>query len=510
MNLESSRKTKDILSYKISKILGFYKKEKFEIPYITTYLRFEWEPELTIPLIWRIFELDYEWENFFSVKDIILKNFQTFKNLTLNEDLAQIIETNFIQNSQTQIELNDVNIYNNFLKELCYDDLKLTEEQATRVIRPVKTSIIQSIKKSQIDKFVKSFSLSAYDVCTNIQSISEGHNLIIPPCPTMTPEYSSRQYINGVYDQEIKVMTAACKFIALEYFSFPYIRNITRILYQKNCSISTEPTAEGGNELNPLNAGYRVKRITNKPIESFIDDLFLEMLEYEKKKLINISVHYNPDYFSDVTEKLNLAINGETQIYESHSDKNAWRVMREEALRILVAEYCIPFFDKEIKDILKEKAEDYVIKKCANEFENLLKSGQYRKIKSYEYEMNNNKTEYKDNLFIEEEYAKVVSFIYDNTKSKIHGVCLDESGEILEDIEFEKLLTKPYNLSSREEKDEKNMEEVKLREFIFKNKPDLIVIGANDLKCKILKEQLFSIGEELQKGKTLSYNIYNH
>lgn len=509
-----------LFTNKIIKILQFYKKEKFDIPYITTYLAFEYEPELNSALIWRIFELDWEYENLFVIKNILLKNFQIFKSFTLPSEISSLIETQFQSKSLSKTDLNDLDLYNNYLKELCYDDLKLTESQASRVIRPVKTSIIQSIKKAQIEKFTLAFSLRAYEVSSNIEKISERNfsNLIIAPCPQTSPEIFSKQFINNIYDQEIKVMTAACKFLALEYFSFPMLRAIARELYRKNCSVSSEPTEEGKNELNPLSVGFRVKRIINKPIESFVnDDLFLEMIEYEKKQYIKISINYNPDFFADMNEKFALSINGENNIFDgkvdgnNNSEKNSWRVMREETLRILVADYCIPFFEKEIKDDLKEKAEEFVIKNCANEFETLLKTRPYKKanlnnsnIKNAEdnnFINDNQSNNNKEDLFSEEDYAKVISFVYDNSKGKIYGVSVNEKGEIIENVEYEKLLIKSIYLATKEEKDDKTIEELQLKEFIFRAKPDLIVIGANDLKCKVFKELLFSIEEELKKGK---------
>ncbi len=336
--------------------------------------------------------------------------------------------------------------------------------------------------------------------------ISEGNfnNLKIPSSPSLTPESLSKDYITAVYNQELKVMTAGCKYLALEYFSFPLIRKIARDLFKKYCCITTEPTEEGSKELNPLSVGYRVKRISRKTFVSFNEDLFLEMLEYENKNLIKINIEYTNDYFLDMTEKLNFAINGENKINENLVEQNSWRIMREETLRILVAEYCIPFFIKEIRDELKEKAEIFVIKKCANEFENILITGPYKKCKNVDInrdKINSNENDFdKEDLFNVEEFAKVISFVYDNSKNRIYGASLDESGENLLNVEFDKLLINPLHLNSKEDKDDKAIEELKLKEFIFNFKPDLIVIGANDLKCKIFREQLMSIGEEMKKG----------
>lgn len=475
---------------KIFRVLDLNKREKMDIPFIVTYKNHEFEPELEPKHVWKIFELDYEFEALYERKNIIIQTFDSIKNICLEKAIADNISYKFILNAMTNIELNDMDLYNNYLKEIFYEELKSIEDDGLKIMRPVKTSIIQNIKKYKIDLFVTQFSLRAYEASINIENLENGNfeHLIKAPTPAMNPENLSREFLNNIYDNELKVMTAACKFLALEYFSFPYIREIARKIYKVNCCITTEPTEEGKIELNPFNPSFRVKRINGKAIETFNDDLFLDILENEKKNLIKVEIFYNANFFKDFTEKLNLPINGENEIGDY--EKNGWRVMREESLRILVADYCIPYFEKEIRVELQEKAEQFVIKHCTVEFEKVLKQGPYRKHKE------NNKSE----IFKEEEYPKVISFVYDNAKQCVFGVFLNEHGEIIESHEYYKILQKPTLMMKKEEKDEQADEQNNFRYMILNFKPDLIVISANDLKCQILKEQLLTIGEELKRG----------
>lgn len=307
-------------------------------------------------------------------------------------------------------------------------------------------------------------------------------------------------------------MTCGCRFLALELFSFPFIRNYARISFKDNCTISTEPTEEGKKELDAFHPSFRVKRIKNKPIETFNNDLFLDILEAEKKNWIKVTVQYGENFFKDLTEKLNLTYNSSTNKpflnndrlsnTEIESIQHGWRVMREETLRIFVADHCIPYFRKEVRFDLKEKAEKFIIEQCAINFSKLLLTGPYKK-KTQDF-LND------DILFKEEEYPRVFSLIYDNAKNEVYTAMLDGNGDIIECTKFSSLMINPSKANSnKEDKENRSEEDEKCRRIIQQMKPDLIVIGANDLKCKFLKDHMDKIQGCDEESKSLKlFNVF--
>lgn len=477
--------------------MEFHKKNLDDIPYIVTYRRSIYEPELTPIDIWKIFELDREWNKLFEMKYNISKSFDKIKAIALPNDRADYMYIRFIENAKSFTELNDMETYIEFLKEMHHNELQNLSEEYSKNLRPNKSSQIQNFRRYRIDEFAKRFAFGAYELSCNLEALgnSDPNGIVSPPEPEQQPEKLVEEFICPIFDQEIKVMTAGCKFLALELFSFPFIRNYARICFKAQCTISTDPTEEGKKELDASHPSFRVKRFRNKPIDTFNNDLFLDILEAEKKGWITLSVNFGDNFFKDLTEKLSLTYHSKQINSEIDSVSHGWRVMREETIRIFVAEHCIPYFKKEVRQELKEKAENFVLNECAINFSKMLMTGPYRKKKK-------NFNAYKDEeLLKEEEYPRVLSAIYDNDKNQVYISMLDNSGEILEVCSFLNLMTKPIKLLSSNERDLKKEDEDKLKLIIEKHKPDLIVIGANDLKCKYLKEHIGSLDVEGLRGK---------
>ncbi len=481
---------------KIESVLEFHKKNLDDIPYIVTYRRNIYEPELSPKDIWKIFELDREWNKLFEMKDNLSKAFENIKKIALTEDRADYMYIRFIENAKSTTELNDMETYIEFLKEIHYNELQTQTEDFTKNLRPNKSSQIQNFRKHKIDEFAKKFAFSAFELSSNLEALANGdqNKIVSPPEPEVQPEKLAEEYICPIFDYEIKVFTAGCKFLALELFSFPFIRNYARVCFKAQCTISTEPTEEGKKELDAFHPSFRVKRFKNKPIETFNDDLFLDILEAEKKGWISLTVNFGDNFFKDLTEKLNHTYHSKQMNIEIDSVAHGWRVMREETIRIFVAEHCIPYFKKEVRKELKEKAENFVLNECAVNFSKMLMTGPYKKNKK-------NLSSHKDEeLLKEEEYPRVLSAIYDNAKSEVYVAMLDNSGETLEVCRFANLMTKSAKLLSAGERDLKKEDEDKLKFIINEHKPDLIVIGANDLKCKYLKEHIGSLDVEGLRG----------
>lgn len=478
-------------------MLECYKSHFDDIPYIVTYKRNFYEPELTSKDVWKIFDYDREWNKLIEMKANLTRAFDTIKKFAIDdEERANTIYTRCIENAKSIVNLNDMELYIEFLKEMYFEDFQNLNEVTSKNLRPNKSSQIQNFRRNKIDDFARKFSFGAFELSCNLELLALGDpntEMISPPDPLVQPEKLAYDYLCNIFDQEIKVMTAGCKFLALELFSFPFIRNYARNSFKSQCSISTEPTDEGKKELDAFNPSFRVKRLRNKPIDSFNNDLFLDILEAEKKLLINVTVHFGDNFFKDLTDKLNHTYNSKSSNTEPDSVQHSWRVMREETLRIFVAEHCIPYFKKEVRLELQENAENYVINESAMNFSKLLLTGPYKKKK----EGNNN---VEDQLLREEEYPKVLSMIYDNSKNEVYSVMLDSNGEVLECCKFTSIMNKPNKLLKQDDKDARMEDEAKCRQMIQDHKPDLIVIGANDLKCKYLKEHIVSLDPEIMKS----------
>ena len=481
---------------KITLVLEYHKKDFFDVPFIALYRKMYYEPELSMKDIWKIFELDKEWMKLMDYKQNVKKQWSTVVKF-LEPKKVEFMERRYLDNAKTITDLKDMEAFIAFTREFYREEIE--NQLDNQIQRPNKISVLEKIRESKIHEFARKFALSSHEMAINLEMITSGdsrNRLFPPPDPNTDPAYLSYKYINSIYDQEIKVMTIACKYLAIEMVSYPYIRNYARNYFKKNCTVSTEPTEEGKNELNVFHPSFRVKRLKKKPVESFTNDLFLDILQCEMKNLITVKIECEED-LKDISERLNTAYNFDNRTNFSSSNINAdtsqdslsskWKIMREEAIRMLVIDYLFPEFIREIRAELIEKAENYVTQECANSFNNLLLTGPYKKQKQSQNE---------DDLFRDDESPKVMSFIYDSSKNEVYCTVIDQNGELLDYNIFNNLANKPSKNLKHEEK-ELYYDDIKnIKEIIEKYAPDLIVIGANDLKCKYIKEQIISVDPE--------------
>lgn len=106
-----------------------------------------------------------------------------------------------------------------------------------------------------------------------------------------TPESAADRIVDpDVYllNTTLVSLTSLCRFMANEIFYHPVIRRWIRNMYFERATISTEPTLKGKKDLDLYHLLYPAKRILKRPLKNFRDDLWLMMIEAEKKELIRV------------------------------------------------------------------------------------------------------------------------------------------------------------------------------------------------------------------------------
>ena len=75
--------------------------------------------------------------------------------------------------------------------------------------------------------------------------------------------------------------------MAIELFFYPPLKTYIQEQYFTKVHITTEPTALG-KDITILDQNYLVKRIRDRPLSTFNEDLWLILEQAEKDGLINI------------------------------------------------------------------------------------------------------------------------------------------------------------------------------------------------------------------------------
>ena len=544
---------------KINTLLEFFKKDFLDIPYIINYKFYLFEHDFQKNELWEIFELDAEYQKLLDLKKKVINNFNTLEPY-LNEKIFHNMKEKCIDNAKTIQDLQDMMDYINYNKDKYLPkDVKNDGE----FLAPVKKSVVNILYNENLEKYAEQFTLNSNDIASNIELIKNKENLsklLHPP----TPDYSMSDMIQTT-DNEIrsKILGNICNLAAREMLCHPYIKEYVYDYLRNICYVSTNPTEEGKNKLDVFNPSFRTKRIRDRPIKTFIDDLFLDVYQREKEKLIEIKLEIKTEpeskkVFKDILFQAsnneqnnniennefgsNIGIKQEKDIMNEENDfnyetsnKNEWYYLRQNIINI--------FFDLiekqfliDIKKELKEKAENYVINQCAENFDKLLMSGPYivkknedekgsgirndskknkksknaKKNSQDENDMEEETFDETDLKFIDAELPRVIVFVFDPKTGHTYGVALDQNGEKI-DLKIFNFNFNNQGNSRQIPQDNDNgltKEQNACMNFILKNEPNLILIGANDLKCYNIKEKITSITSSEQLVKNYIYTTF--
>ena len=546
---------------KIINLLEFLKKDFLDIPYIITYKYYIFEHDLSKRELWEIFELDKEYQKLMDLKKKVINNFNSLEPF-LNEKIYHNMKEKCIEKAKTFQDLKNMMNYINYNKEkYLSSNSNIDPGQKNKYQGPIRKSILSVCFSENLDKCAKQFCLDSNDIASNIELIRNKDNnskLLRPPEPDCSLPDLLVNY-KPANLSEAKVMENICNLIGKEMINHPYIKEFVYEYLRNNCFVSTNPTEEGKKQLDVFHPSFRTKRIKERPIKTFNDDLFLDILQREKEKLIEVTIEVkeneeeskdfrniftqalNSEQIQDIDNNLGIkqekdTFNDDNNLnYNNNGNKSDWYILRENVIKIFF-ESIFKQFIIDIKIELKEKAETYVIKECSENFYKLLMNGPYvvdvsdlyankrkaieeenkKKKKSYmnneekqnKNKRNNNNNENDDDenqminetdsKFRDDELPKVMSFIYDPTGNCTYGVALNQNGEVIEERTFNFNFQRKSRSSSNkqnqtQEQDTSAMEQDYCKKFILKHDPNLIIIGANDLKSRFIKDQISSI-----------------
>lgn len=512
---------------KIKNVLNYMKIDHYETPFIAMYRTMYFQPELSSSDVWKIHDLDIEWKRLCQQKDLVKKAFHQIRGLGIDnlEDVERGIDTvrtihdlkyidqfiSFNRRLYTE-ELNNMIVNNDINYIKIKDELDLEnqaiENQAHK--RPLRKPEMPREKRDKMIEITRQFSLTPLQFSYNLELIRtqqyDVHKIIVPNDPEEIPRVFVMQF-DSSSSSIMNSVNTIIQFLANELASFPPVRS-TIFNYLKSYGyVSVTPTEQGLTELDVYHPSFKVKRLKNKPLSSFNNDLFIEIIKAEKSKLITYVIDFPENEKRSLNEKL-LKCYVHPRV-QCELTKN-WNVIRESIITHLL-EQTILDFKKEIIDILIENAENYVISQAATNFYSLLMTGPYKK-------------EQIGKCLYFEESARTMSMVYDSEKDLVYTVILDEFGEIKEVHTFTYLLNRldfqnsggnkfdsmfgnnntTLNSNTSFETINRNMnnieeEKQKFKEIVEKYLPELVVIGANQIKTKILKENVSQLMSEFSK-----------
>ncbi len=393
----------DTMKNTIFSILRLHTKNNLDFPFIAYFRKSVYSFEFSVDEFWLVAELFQEWMLLMSKKMKIINDLNALRESLDNDNQVSynILRLNEISS------FDDLHYFEEFL--IFCNEVYIKGQKDSFANQGSVYKILQCARFFGLDKFSKEFILPQVDLERNLELLinnfnnfeganeaNETNDLKPPTNPKIKPAQMAFDYVKEELNEEIKILTFTCKFIAIQLSCYPRINKIFKEYLYENATLTTTPTEEGAKELDIMHPSFRVKRITKKKLNTFQDDLFTDIALCEKSNLINVKVELEPDqelHLKNIFRKAFL----NNKIDKKNVLNNEWNTVREEALRMMIDECLMPKQIANIKRFLKLKAEEVVIEKCREEFKKLI----YTKPMS-------NGIENKSNL---------ISFIYDKSKN---------------------------------------------------------------------------------------------
>ncbi|PON81487.1 Transcription elongation factor [Trema orientale] len=288
-----------------------------------------------------------------------------------------------------------------------------------------------------------------------------------------TPEEMASTYTCAMFESPQAVLKGARHMAAVEISCEPCVRKYVRSNYLDNVVISTCPTPDGNVAIDSFHQFSRVKWLREKPLTIFEDAQWLLIQKAEEEKLLQVTIKL-PE------EKLNKLINDFNEYYLSDSvSKSAqlWNEQRKLILQDALFTFLLPSMEKEARALLTSRAKNWLLMEYGKVLWNKVSVGPYQR---KENDINSD----------DEAAPRVLACCWGPGKPATTFVMLDSSGEVLDVLYTGSLTLRSQNVNDQQRK--KNDQERVLK-FMTDHQPHVVVLGAVNLSCTRLKEDIYEI-----------------
>ena len=504
------------LKNKVHKVLEFLRLAGCELMYVWVHKKHEissdkrqdyekGEYDLKLADLWYIYDLDLEWWQIYQKRKYIQALIQKLENFSA--------VSNNVKNAFRSCY--DLSMLNYYLQYLEYQLRKYIDDQEIFQITPQdqeygstrepkfkkmkKRNFAREVMKHNLHEVADKISITPDQLAENLMSNEQKYK---PKIINETPDKIANEYSNPnvqMIQIPVETLTTLCDFMALELYQHPLIKKTLKKMYTDRVSVYTDPTEKGKKDINVYNFYYPVKRIRGKKPVDFTKELFLMVIEAERKGLISVKFKLpwdKEERKDEIRKKLlelyTLEIKSRKTEGEEITTISAWNIVREETTSKLLKHYIYPSFEQAIRDELKELSEKFVIQECAKYFRDQINIQPYRKT-----------NDTGDNIG-ENSRLKVLSCISEAATAKCYFAITDENGELMEHLVLEFIGRNPGNDLSL--KTIYNQERSKLKNLLSRIYPDVIVVGATNLNCQQIKMELDNISQEVLTEQESSGN----
>ncbi|XP_071094189.1 transcription elongation factor SPT6-like [Haliotis cracherodii] len=505
---------------KIRDAINFMRNQRLEVPFIAFYRKEYVEPELNINDLWKVWHYDEKWTQLVTRKKNLMRLFEKMQNYQFeeNSDPEKLLESSVrpltdddidrVKSVQTMEELRDV--YQHFSLYYGHDIVKMRnaekrkqneenaaergeqdpEEAPPEMIKQASRKSGYSIcQDAKLGDLASHFGLTPEQFGENLRDNYQRHE--VDQCP-IEPSEMAKDYVCSQFATEEDVLMGARHMVAMQIAHDPLVRQSVRQTYSERAKLIVVPSKKGMKEIDEGHSCYTLKYVRNKPVKDLRDEQFLRLTQAEEEGLLTLSISIDEEgssvstYFEEVR-----------QLYYKDEFSHLvqqWNIQRSEALKRALTKILYPQMEKELRTKLLAESKDGIVKACSRKLYNWLKVAPYQVDQQLEDDY-----DYDDNHGV-----KVLGVAFSTDRdSTAFGALIDGDGEVTDFIRLEHIL-KRRNAWRQMDRDAKESEMEKLKDFISTKKPHVVAVTAESRDALRVIEDIKQLIGDLEQEEQMA------
>lgn len=322
--------TIDILVPVVGSVLSLIRDQLAEIPFIATHRKEYFQHLLGLNDLWKILDFDEEWRSIWKQKESFL---------------------NFIQSKEP-----DYHATLSILLEDCesMEDFECIKDYHKNVLRfgnAGRTRAQNGDLYSHLIPLISSFCLEPKEFMMNWALKERKHE---PPNPAeVDPSLLALKYVQEGSLPNEQIVLKKTKQLAAGILAYsPTTNKMFRTALLAVAGVTVNPTPLGQKEITNRHELAQFKYLSEKPIATFNDDLYLKLIKAETAGLLKVTVGFR---------RLGDLI---SEWVDYFAGFGGWSEVRKDILEMAIKEFLIPKMTLHVTLQLKSKAEQYISQAC--------------------------------------------------------------------------------------------------------------------------------------------------
>lgn len=236
----------------------------------------------------------------------------------------------------------------------------------------------------------------------------------------------------------------------------------------ENAVVSTSPTPESNSVIDPYHQFSGVKWLREKPLSKFEDEQWLLIQKAEKEKLLQVTINL-PE---EAQKKL---LRNASDFYLSEcvgKCAQLWNEQRKLILEEAFSTAILPLMEKEARSLLTAKAKKWLLSAYGKQLWNKVSVAPLK-----------NKDAENEN----ESGIRVMVCCWGLGKPPTTFVMLDSAGEVVDVLYAGSICIRSQGVAEQQRK--KN-DQQRLLKFIADHQPHVVCVGASNMSCRQLKDDI--------------------